>query len=207
MSIEERPTSADSVLKKSSRLDWIWPSIVGVIIVKLFGLAGGLVTIGAYCWLKPKLGTWGATTASGVLGVLVSVAIGLLLALGNTPPSSSEVLPIAPKHQAPTSSDVDITDQSGISVEVLGIHQDGKLITTVSNESNNWTIVGFNVSLFDAKQQVETMNGQRSSPPYSESYSVKVNVRPGGRERVEVHTVWKYERDFLVASKIVGVQK
>ncbi len=62
--------------KKSGSWDWLLPSIVAVIIVKVFGLVGGLVTFGCYYWLKPKLGTWGAVAASGVIGVVV--AIGLL---------------------------------------------------------------------------------------------------------------------------------
>src|SRR3546814_8716101 len=45
--------------KKSGSWDWLWPSILAVIIVKLFGLVGGLVAFGSYYWLKPKLGTWG----------------------------------------------------------------------------------------------------------------------------------------------------
>jgi hypothetical protein len=65
--------------KKSGSWDWLWPSIVAVIIVKLFGLVGGLVTFGCYYWLKPKLGTWGAVAVSGVIGVVV--AIGLVLAM------------------------------------------------------------------------------------------------------------------------------
>jgi hypothetical protein len=36
----------------------------------------GLVTLGCYYWLKPKLGTWGAVAASGVIGTVA--AIGLL---------------------------------------------------------------------------------------------------------------------------------
>ena len=59
--------------KKSNYWDWIWPSIVTVIILKLFGVLGGLVTIGAYYWLRPKLGTWGAVAASGVLGAVVGI--------------------------------------------------------------------------------------------------------------------------------------
>ena len=35
-----------------------------------------LVTLGCYYWLKPKLGTWGAVAASGVIGTVA--AIGLL---------------------------------------------------------------------------------------------------------------------------------
>ena len=61
--------------KKSGSWDWLWPSIVAVIIVKLFGLVGGLVTFGCYYWLKPKLGTWGAVAASGVIGVVVAIGL------------------------------------------------------------------------------------------------------------------------------------
>lgn len=76
---EEPNTPSVDTPKKSSSWDWIWPAIVAVIIVKLFGLVGGLVTIGAYYWFKPKLGTWGAVAASGVLGVVA--AVGLLAML------------------------------------------------------------------------------------------------------------------------------
>jgi hypothetical protein len=62
--------------KKSGSWDWLWPSIVAVIIVKLFGLVGGLFTLGCYYWLRPKLGKWCAVVASGVIGAVV--AIGLL---------------------------------------------------------------------------------------------------------------------------------
>ena len=72
------PIAAPAVTpaKKSGSWDWLWPSIVALIIVKLFGLVGGLVTLGCYYWLKPKLGTWGAVAASGVIGAVA--AIGLL---------------------------------------------------------------------------------------------------------------------------------
>lgn len=72
------PESAPAITpeKKSGSWNWLWPSILAVIIVKLFGLVGGLVAFGSYYWLKPKLGTWGAVAASGVIGVVV--AIGLL---------------------------------------------------------------------------------------------------------------------------------
>jgi cell division protein FtsW (lipid II flippase) len=46
-----------------------------VIIVKLFGLVGGLVTFGCYYWLKPKLGNWGAVAASGVIGTVVAIGL------------------------------------------------------------------------------------------------------------------------------------
>ena len=65
------PTAAPE--KKSGSWDWLWPSFVAVIIVKLFGLVGGLVTFGCYYWLKPKLGTWGAVAASGIIGAVVAI--------------------------------------------------------------------------------------------------------------------------------------
>lgn len=61
--------------KKAGSWDWLWPSIVAVIIVKLFGLVGGLVTFGCYYWLKPKLGTWGSVAVSSVIGVVVAISL------------------------------------------------------------------------------------------------------------------------------------
>ena len=61
--------------EKSGSWDWLWPTIVAVMIVKLFGLVGGLVTFGCYHWLKPKLGTWGAVAASGAIGVVVAIGL------------------------------------------------------------------------------------------------------------------------------------
>lgn len=59
--------------KKSGSWDWLWPTILAVIIVKLFGLVGGFVAFGSYYLLKPKLGTWGAIAASGVIGVVAAI--------------------------------------------------------------------------------------------------------------------------------------
>lgn len=69
------PASTTTSEKKSGSWDWIWPSILAVIIVKLFGLVGGLVTLGSYYMLKPKIGTWGAVAASGVIGAVVAVGL------------------------------------------------------------------------------------------------------------------------------------
>jgi hypothetical protein len=69
------PASATTSEKNFGSWDWIWPSIVAVIIVKLFGLVGGLVTFGSYYLLKPKIGTWGAVAASGVIGAVVAVGL------------------------------------------------------------------------------------------------------------------------------------
>lgn len=73
------PTSAPATVeantpdKKSGSWDWLWPSIMAAIIFKLFGLAGGMVSLGCYYWLKPKLGAWGAITASGIIGIIVAI--------------------------------------------------------------------------------------------------------------------------------------
>lgn len=61
--------------KKSGSWDWLWLSIAAVVIFKLFGVVGGLVTFGCYYWFKPKLGTWGAAAAAVVVGVVVAVGL------------------------------------------------------------------------------------------------------------------------------------
>lgn len=48
-------TPATTTEKKSGSWDWLWPSIVAVIIVKVFGLVGGLATFGCYYWLNRLL--------------------------------------------------------------------------------------------------------------------------------------------------------
>jgi hypothetical protein len=67
----ESKTSPEKV--KSNWWDWILPTIIVVLIVKFFGIIGGLVTYGCFYWLKPKLGMWGAVAVSGVIGFVVAV--------------------------------------------------------------------------------------------------------------------------------------
>ncbi len=69
----------DNGVVKSNSWGWIWSSIVGITIMKLFGIAGGLVTIAAYYWLQPKVGTWGSVVVSGVLGVAAAVGLTLMI--------------------------------------------------------------------------------------------------------------------------------
>lgn len=119
MSNEEITTQTKNSTKKSGSWDWIWPSIVGVIIVKLFGLVGGLVTIGAYYWLKPKFGTWGAVAISGVFGVIA--VIGLSAMLGNVASTSPKALPNSSTQeqtQKPTFDSKRWTQESTGSAEV-----------------------------------------------------------------------------------------
>lgn len=95
---------------KSSRWDWIWPTFAGVVAAKLFGFVGCLVIFGAYYWLKPKLGAWGAVAVSSVLGVCVAVGLAALLETlvttpsnaipSSEPPPSTQAIPsVAPAEQ------------------------------------------------------------------------------------------------------------
>jgi hypothetical protein len=78
MSNEKSSEPAVIESKKSRSWDWLWPGIAAFIIVKLFGLAGGLVTFGMYYWLKPKLGTWGAVAVAGIVGIVAAIALGAM---------------------------------------------------------------------------------------------------------------------------------
>lgn len=79
MNNEESNASAVTESKKSTSWDWLWPTLAAAIIVKLFGIAGGIVTFAVYYWLKPKIGTWSAVAVAGVIGVVA--AIGLMAVL------------------------------------------------------------------------------------------------------------------------------
>lgn len=78
MSNEELPASPNEQTKLRWQ-DWIWTTILGVIIAKLFGIVGGLVIFGSYYWLKPKYGAWVALAASGAAAVIIAFGIGLML--------------------------------------------------------------------------------------------------------------------------------
>ena len=80
MSNEESTTSVDATTKKDNgSWDWLWLGIASFIIVKLFGLVGGLVTFGAYFWLKPRIGVWGAVAAAVALGVISAISLAAAL--------------------------------------------------------------------------------------------------------------------------------
>jgi hypothetical protein len=79
MSSEESSTPAVAKPKNENSWDWLWPTIVAVVIVKLFGLAGGLVTFGVYYMLKPKIGTWGAVAIAGAIGVVAAIALNAII--------------------------------------------------------------------------------------------------------------------------------
>ena len=42
------PASATTPAPKSSAWDWVWPTLLAIVIVKLFGVVGGLVAFGSY---------------------------------------------------------------------------------------------------------------------------------------------------------------
>lgn len=78
MSNEELPAPPNKPTK-SRWQDWIWTTILSVIIAKLFGIVGGLVIFGSYYWLKPKYGAWLALAASGAAGVIIAFGFGFML--------------------------------------------------------------------------------------------------------------------------------
>jgi tetratricopeptide (TPR) repeat protein len=106
---------ANNAIKKSSSWNWIWPGILGVIIIKLFGPACGLVTIGAFYWLRPKLGTWGAVAASGVLGTVA--VVGLTYWLGSTAINIQQPTPSSTNIQLPTPSSTNIQQPTALSTD------------------------------------------------------------------------------------------
>ena len=99
MSNEELPTTPNSPTTKSRSWDWIWPTIGGVIIAKLFGLAGCLVIFGSYYWLKPKLGVWQAVIASSLAGVVFAVGLAAILESSTAKPTNA-----TPSAESPHSS-------------------------------------------------------------------------------------------------------
>lgn len=59
--------------------DFIWPSLVGVLLAKLFGLIGALAAMGIYFGVKPRLGTAGAVVLSAIGGAAVAFIAAQLL--------------------------------------------------------------------------------------------------------------------------------
>lgn len=60
---------------KPSKFDWLWPSIAAVLIMKFFGIAGGLVVYGSYFWLRPRIGNWGAVAVSSAAGLITAMVL------------------------------------------------------------------------------------------------------------------------------------
>lgn len=118
MNNKEITTPTNNSNPKSGAWHWILTSIVVVIVVKLFGPAATLVTVGLYFWLKPKIGIWGAVAISGVFGFVA--AIGLSAMLGNLA-STSPAIPTSSTQEFPPKPAVDSkgwTQESTGSTEV-----------------------------------------------------------------------------------------
>lgn len=98
----------------------------------------------------------------------------------------------------------DITSMPGISATPGGLRSDGTYVLTVSNTSNKWHVSRVSIILTDAYQQTEVLNGRKPSPPYSEKYSVEVDIPPNAARSVEVPTQWNELTGFLMVSQISG---
>ena len=66
----------ESSIQFDTRL-WICLSIVALVVGKIpiTGLVGGLVTIGAFCFIKLRLVGWRSVAASGVIGIVTAVVL------------------------------------------------------------------------------------------------------------------------------------
>jgi hypothetical protein len=60
---------------RSGTWDWIWLGLLGVVIVRLFGLVVALAVFGSYYWLKPKFGAWQAIGLGAVIGGVVAAGL------------------------------------------------------------------------------------------------------------------------------------
>lgn len=72
-------TGAASVATTSAKslrfsLDWLLPVIAAIVIGKTLGGLGGLVTVSAYYFLKPRIGIWGGAALAGAAGAGVAFA-------------------------------------------------------------------------------------------------------------------------------------
>lgn len=76
---EPAATVAATPEKKSGSWVWFWTVVVTTIVIKFFGAVPGVVAIGSYFWLKPKLGTWGALATSALIGVAVAFGLWVLI--------------------------------------------------------------------------------------------------------------------------------
>lgn len=65
--------------KAPSAWAWVLPGAIGVILAKTLGLVGGLITIGSYFWLQPKIGTLRSTLLSAVLGIASGIGLVFLM--------------------------------------------------------------------------------------------------------------------------------
>ncbi len=95
MNTENDVIIAKDVMKEQGKFDWILPSIIGLILVKIFGFAGLLATFGGYYgsynWLQPRIGTFGAVCCAAVLSLAlgVGVTVGFSVIIANNAADSS----------------------------------------------------------------------------------------------------------------------
>lgn len=75
--------SADNIqefeVKPSSTWALILLVIICLVMIKVLGFVGALVTFGAYYWLKPKIGVLGAIILSTVLGLVSGFAVAFFI--------------------------------------------------------------------------------------------------------------------------------
>lgn len=102
----------------------------------------------------------------------------------------------------------EIPESAGVIATVNGLSQNGTLGVTVDNLSTDWFALQLTVTIVDSHQHVDVLNGKRTQPAYSESYSAEISVPPSKTQNVQIPTRWNYDRGYLVSSiAIFGLNK
>lgn len=91
-----------------------------------------------------------------------------------------------------------IPDGEGVSAIVKGLTLDGKLIIQIINDTEIWEARKILVTLTNAQQHVDILNGHRSAPADSEQYSVDISILPRNFQSIEIITAWSSHVSYLV---------
>lgn len=73
--LESQQVASVQVSETKRSWDWLWQTIGIVIIIKLFGPAGGIAAVLVYLWQQPKIGKWRAAALSVGIGIAVPLLI------------------------------------------------------------------------------------------------------------------------------------
>jgi uncharacterized membrane protein YeaQ/YmgE (transglycosylase-associated protein family) len=68
-----RPTTNETPSTTGKLYSILVPAVIGIVITKLLGLVGGLITVGLYFILRPKMGALAAAVISAIIGAAAAV--------------------------------------------------------------------------------------------------------------------------------------
>jgi hypothetical protein len=70
-----RPTTNETPSATGKLYSILMPAVIGIVITKLLGLVGGLITVGLYFILRSKIGALAAAVISPIIGAVVAVLL------------------------------------------------------------------------------------------------------------------------------------